>query len=239
MRAIGMAAALCAACLAAPGVQAQSGAAPAMDRADDTVLRWLDPARFAPDAMFAAPPARGSLVEKTDLDRIRALIAASSPERLAQAKWDGAHEDPSAFSAAAGRDLTKLPATMDLLTTIQDEVERVVTAAKIHFARPRPNQVDPALPSCGKPKAELRGYPSGHAAFGWAAAWTLARLLPDRAIPLLARAQDYALSRELCGTHFSFDVEASHPLGVLAADQMLADPRLAPKVAAARAELGR
>ncbi|MFV4725613.1 phosphatase PAP2 family protein, partial [Mycobacterium tuberculosis] len=138
--------------------------------------------------------------------------------------WDGAHEDPSAFSEAAGRDLTRLPATMELLTTIQDEVERVVTAAKIHFARPRPNQVDPTLPSCAKPKAELRGYPSGHAGFGWAAAWTLARLMPDRAIALLARAQDYALSRELCGTHFSFDVEASHPLGVLAAELMLADP---------------
>ena len=236
-----------AACLVVPAAFAQGVPAPATppvasvpvaaSAADAARLRWLDPAEFAPDAMFAKPPAAGSVEEQTDLARVRALIAAASPERLVQARWDGEHEDPSAFSEAAGRDLTQLPATMALLTAVEDEVDRVVNTAKIHFARPRPYQVDPGLPHCGKGKTELRGYPSGHAGLGWSTAWTLVRLLPARAPALLARAQDYALSRQLCGSHFSFDLDASHAMAVLAADRLLTDPRLAAQVAAARAEL--
>ena len=217
-----VAAAVLAACLAASTLHAAPAGA-----ASDSVgaPQWLDPAEFAPEAISALPPARGSVEERTDLARIRAMIAAASPARLAQAKWDGEHEDSSTFTAAAGRDLTVLPATSALLALVQDEVERVVVAAKIHFARPRPYQLDPTLPHCGKLKAELRGYPSGHAGLGWSMAWTLARLMPARAPLLLARAQDYALSRELCGSHFSFDLEASHAMAVLAADKLLADPR--------------
>lgn len=234
MRPIGLTAAFMAACLAASGVQAATAAPVA---AEPSAPQWLDPALFAPDAMFAAPPARGSIEETTDLARVRSLIAAAAPERLARAKWDGDHEDPSAFSEAAGRDLTRLPATMALLTAVEDEVERVVVAAKIHFARPRPYQVDPTIPHCSKGKTELRGYPSGHSGLGWSTAWVLARLLPDRAPALLARAQDYGMSRLLCAAHFSFDLEASHAMAVLAAEKLLADSRLADRVAAARAEL--
>ena len=238
MLALRFSAAVFAVCLVASAAPAL--AAPDAPASEDTRLRWLDPAEFAPDAMFAAPPVRGSVEESTDLVRIRALIAAATPERLVQAKWDGDHEDPGAFSTAAGRDLTTLPATMALLTAIEDEVERVVVAAKARFARPRPYQVDPAIPHCGIiSKPALRSYPSGHAGFGWSTAWALARLLPDRAPALLARAQDYALSRELCAAHFSFDLEASHAMGVLAAETLLADPRLAAQVTAARAELTR
>ena len=239
-----LSAAVFAACFVVSAANAQSVAPAPIQQAPDQVapaaenaLRWLDPVEFAPDAMFAKPPARGSVEEQTDLVHIRALIAAASPERLVQARWDGDHEDPSAFSAAAGRDLTRLPATMALLTAVEAEVDRVVKRAKRHFARPRPYQVDPSLPNCSKGKIELTGYPSGHSGLGWSTAWTLIRLLPDRAPALLARAQDYALSRQLCGSHFSFDLEASHAMAVLAADRLLSDPRLAAQVAAARAEL--
>lgn len=236
-----LAVAALAACLAVSAVHA-APAVPASDTGaaeDAKPLQWLDPAEFAPETMFAAPPARGSAEEQTDLVRIRALIAQASPARLEQARWDGAHEDAGAFSAAAGRDLLALPATAALLALVQNEVDRVITAAKIHFARPRPYQLDPTLPHCGKLKTELRGYPSGHGGLGWSLAWTLARLMPAKAPALLARAQDYALSRELCGSHFSFDLEASHAMAILAADRLLADPRLATRVAAARAELNR
>lgn len=212
--------------------------APVAPRAAEPAL--LDPAEFAPERTFAPPPPRGSAVEKLEMERVRAIRAAASPERLAQAERDGQTENPTAFDQAAGRDLASLPATYALLMRIQRETNRVINAGKVYFDRPRPYGVDPSLPHCGgaKKKAD-HSYPSGHAGMGWSVGWTLARLMPDRAPALLARAQDYALSREICAAHFESDLEASHGIAVLVADRLLADPRLADQVAAARRELAR
>jgi len=230
-----------AACLVAPVAQAQSStpATAGTSGAEDNRLRWLDPLIFSPTHAFAPPPASGSLAEKLEMERVRSLVAAATPERLQQAQWDGEHEEPAAFAQAAARDFTRLPATSTLLQTISDEVERMVLAAKAHFQRPRPYQIDPRLPHCGTGSATLTGYPSGHAGYGWSVVWTLARLIPDRAPAILARAADFALSREICGVHLRSDLEASHAAATAAVEQLLTDPRLADQVAAARAELAR
>ncbi|HET9630344.1 MAG TPA: phosphatase PAP2 family protein [Novosphingobium sp.] len=229
-------------CLVAPVAHAQPAPSPAAGAAsppEDNRLRWLNPVRFSPTRAFAPPPPAGSLVEELEMDQVRALIAAASPERLRQAQWDGEHEEPAAFADAAGRDFAQLPATSALLQTIADEVERMVHAAKAHYQRPRPYQVDPRLPHCGTGSTTPTGYPSGHAGYGWSVAWTLAELIPERTPALLARAQDYALSREICGVHLASDLEASHAAATAAVEQLLADHRLADQLAAARAELAR
>lgn len=200
-------------------------------------LHWLDATAFAPERILPPPPPRGSMEERAELGAVQALGAGATAERRAAAAWDGAHEEPSAFAAAAGRDLPHLPATMRLLSMVQDEVEILADTAKRHFGRARPYTVDPAIPRCATGKNSPRSYPSGHAAFGWSTATVLAALLPDRAEALQARAADYGMSREICAAHFASDVEAGHVLGVIAARALLADPRLAPAIAAARAEL--
>ncbi len=231
-----LAACLCLTCAQAEGPKSSSGQPVAASAAvDETTL--LDPAEFAPDRVFAAPPARDSLVERLEFARLKALRAASSPARIAQAEHDGDTENPTAFDDAAGRDLAKLPATYKLLVRVQKETSRVIAAGKVYFHRLRPYGIDPSLPHCGKGKSVDRSYPSGHAGLGWSVGWTLAKLMPDRAPALLARAQDYALSREICGVHFQSDLEASHGVAVMIADRLLADPRLADQIAAARREL--
>jgi acid phosphatase (class A) len=199
--------------------------------------RFLPMAETAAEVLIPPPPVRQSQAEALEFARLRALIANTSAERLAQADADGAHEDPTVFNEALGRDLTKLPATLALLKAIQDETELVVDAAKLHFNRPRPYTIDPALPHCGKGAGKFKGYPSGHSGFSYSVGWALARLDPAHAPAVLARAQDYALSREICGVHFHSDTEASHVIGTFIADRMLADPRLTTQVSAARAEL--
>jgi len=72
---------------------------------------------------------------------------------------------------------------------------------------------------------------------GYSVGWTLAQLMPYRAPQILARAEDYALSREICGVHYPSDTEASHVIGTLTAATLFSDPRLAGQIAAARAEL--
>jgi acid phosphatase (class A) len=72
---------------------------------------------------------------------------------------------------------------------------------------------------------------------GYSVGWTLARLLPSKAPAILSRADDYALSRELCAAHYHSDTEASHVIATLVADRLLTDRRLASKVEAAKREL--
>lgn len=219
-----------AACLLAP-------CAPAI--AQPEAAHYIDPAAFVPERLLPPPPAAGSAREKRELDEVRRIVAAASPARLDQARWDGAHEDASAYNAVVGRDLAALPQTAALLAIVTEETEGVVVVAKDHFARLRPYGADPALPHCGKKDATAapRSYPSGHASIGYAMAWTLVRLMPDRAPAILARADDYAMSRAVCGVHYLSDLEAGHVVGTLIAERLLADPRLAARIAAARTEL--
>ena len=202
-------------------------------------LHYLNPDDFAPHQTYAAPPARHSPMEALEMARIKALIEGATPERIEQALWDAHHEDPSAFNEVLGVDLAKLPATWDLLSDVQREADIIAEQDRLHFARLRPSQIDIRLTTCGKPGAGKapRSYPSGHASMGYAVGWVLSRLAPQMAPAILTRADDYALSRELCAAHFHSDTEASHVMATLVADRLLAEPRLAGKIAAARAEL--
>jgi acid phosphatase (class A) len=199
----------------------------------------LDSAAFAPVQLLPAPAPTGSPAEALELAQLRQLIAATSAERMAQAKWDDAHEDPAIFDAIVGRQLSTLPATWALLLTVQNEGDMAANLSKEYFARVRPWGADPTLPNCdaGKGKKPTRGYPSGHATLGYSVGWALAQLMPGKAAAILSRAHDYALSREICGVHFHSDTEASHVIGTLVASRLFADPRLASRIAAARAEL--
>jgi acid phosphatase (class A) len=201
--------------------------------------RFLTGPAWAPRMIWPAPPATGSVEEQRELAEMHRLIAAAAPARLAQAALDGKAENPTAFSAALGHDLRDLPRTWALLITIEQEADALVNMGKDTFGRPRPYITDRTMPTCVKvdPHKASRAYPSGHAGFGYSTAWALARLAPGRAPQILARAEDYALSRWLCGVHFPSDTAASHPVAVLVADRLLAEPALAGDVRAAREEL--
>lgn len=202
-------------------------------------FQFIDPATVRPDQILPPPPDRGSAAEALELAQLRQLIAQTTPERLAQARSDDEHEDPAIFDATTGLKLEMLPVTWALLRTVQNDANLTANLAKVQFKRTRPWGVDPALPNCdaGKGKSPLGSYPSGHSVMGYSVGYTLAQLMPDRATAILSRAQDYALSREICGVHFRSDTAASQVIGTLVAARLLADPRLAARIAAARAEL--
>lgn len=237
-----------AALLLACGAQAQEALAPVRSEALPASLPQVQekaPARFltgpawAPRMIWPAPAATGSVEEKRELAEMHRQIAEAAPARLSQAAVDGLAENPTAFSAALGHDLRSLPRTWALLVIIEQEADALVGAGKDSFGRPRPYVTDPTMPTCVKvnPNKASRAYPSGHAGFGYSTAWALARLVPGRAPQILTRAEDYALSRRLCGVHFPSDTAASHPVAVLVADRLLAEPALAGAVQAARDEL--
>jgi len=202
-------------------------------------LEYVEATLFDPSRLLPAPPAKGSPEEARELKALHDLLANATPARLEQARWDNEHEDPAIFNAVVGRDLTKMPATWALLKIVQSETALGANYSKTFYNRMRPWGVDATLPNCdaGTAKQPTKSYPSGHSTLSYSVGWTLAQLMPDKAQPILARAQDYALSREYCGAHFPSDTEASHVLGTLGAATLFADPRLAPQIAAARAEI--
>ncbi|MBU6267929.1 MAG: phosphatase PAP2 family protein [Sphingomonadales bacterium] len=216
---------------------AAPAAAPAA--APKHVLHYLDAATLTPALMLPPAPERGSAREKLELETLHRMIAAASPERLKLAAADSDNEDPSIFNAAMGHDLRKLPATWALLSAVQEEIDVTIGMAKQSFGRLRPYGVDATMPTCVPVNRDkpARAYPSGHAGLGWGVGWFLVRLAPAKAAAILGRADDYAISRQLCGVHFPSDTEASHMLGTVVAERLLSDPRLAPQIAAARAEL--
>lgn len=229
---------LAAACMAAPlAVHGQQTPAPKGTK----TFKLLKAEDFPVDGIVPAPAPRGSEAEKLELAYMHALIAGTSPERLEQARRDDAHEDPSIFNEAMGVDLKTLPATWELLSLVHNEGNMAANIAKEHFARIRPWGVDPTMPNCdaGKGKQPTRSYPSGHSTLGYSVGLMLATIAPNKAGAVLARAQDYALSREICGVHFPSDTEASHVIGTIVVERILADPAAAQRIAAARAELAR
>jgi len=223
--------------LAAP-VHAQQAAAPA-PAAISQQYEILDTADFAPEKMLPPPPEQGSALETLELKQLRSLIGQTSADRMKQAQWDDLHEDPAIFDAVLGVPLQSLPMTWALLKTVQNEGDVAAAMAKRHFNRTRPWGVDPTLPNCdtGKGKKPNNGYPSGHSTLGYSVGFVLAHIIPAKATAILARAQDYALSRQICGVHFASDTEASHVIGSLVAHRLLASPKLADRIAQARIEL--
>jgi acid phosphatase (class A) len=51
-------------------------------------------------------------------------------------------------------------------------------------------------------------YPSGHANYGYVMAYLLREMVPEREQQLIARADEFARQRMVCGVHFAGDIEA-------------------------------
>jgi acid phosphatase (class A) len=188
---------------------------------------------------IAAPPAEHSEQQQADLAAVHRAIAAATPERLLQAKWDDEHENPSAYYAiiGGGFDLKTLPATAALFAVVMNDQSFAASKAKKAFPRLRPWASDASIHTCDPHDKPITSYPSGHATMGFTVAVVLATLMPEKASAIQARAADYAYSREVCGSHYPSDTEASHVLGTAVALELLISPALQSKIAAAKAEL--
>jgi acid phosphatase (class A) len=231
--------------LSATVASAQSGSAAPPTK----TLKVLSPAETDPGRLLPPPPADGSASQKRELAQAEKLVRTRAPERFAQAKWDNEHEDASAFYATLGADfdIKRLPETAKLLALVLNDQSVVASASKVYFHRRFP--VVAAGPSATytewtcdadvkKPvDRPLRSYPSGHATMGYSLGIVLAALMPEKSQAILARAADFAYSREVCGDHYHSDVEASHALGNAVGILLLNNSTLKPLIEASKAEL--
>jgi acid phosphatase (class A) len=120
---------------------------------------------------------------------------------------------------------------------VKNEQSVVGNQLKRYYQRPRPYQADTTLhPACAL-KTEHDSYPSGHGMTGYLEAFTLAEIAPKKRAEILARADNYAHNRLVCGVHYPSDIEASRRVAYAVFGYMLATPRFQRDLAAAREEM--
>ncbi len=177
---------------------------------DDRTTRFLPADTSGFVARFAPPSGADSDGTRRELDELLAVQAARTAGEVAAARADRKTE-VSRFYGALGFDPAhppKLPRVERLAQRVEDDVRIYVRAAKDHFRRLRPYEIEPRLKPCiDNVKGDL-SYPSGHAAFAWAMAGMLSDLVPERRTALEARAAEFARQRLVCGVHFPSDLAA-------------------------------
>lgn len=145
-----------------------------------------------------------------------------------------------AFSCAMGIVLTpqNAPKTFALIAKAGVDTSTQSGAAKEHFQRLRPFQIDRGT-TC-QPPEQLKGsfdYPSGHTTWGWTWGTILSQLAPDRATALMTRARVYGESRLVCGVHNLSAVEGGRLTSSAVLAAVDAQPAFQADLAAARTEL--
>ena len=201
----------------------------------------LNEAVVEPSHLLPPPPAPGSARGKAELEELKHIVAARTPEMLAAARHDDGDEKPDLFQNVLGPalDLTKLPATSKVLNEVADEEDPGTKPAKAYFHRDRPWIVDPSIKTCvtPKPTQDHASYPSGHATRSFSMGIILASLVPAKAPAIMARADEFAENRLVCGMHFRSDIEAGQAMGTVIALSLMQNAAFKADYAAAKAEL--
>ena len=165
--------------------------------------------------LLPPPPADDSAATKAELAAFHVFEGKRSQEEASRAIADN-EETLQRFFGGMGisLDVKSLPLTDLLFRRLANTAGRVVHPAKVAFGRSRPPEIDPSIvPLIKVPRSGA--YPSGHATFGALTGQVLARMLPEWASILKARADEYGLSRYIAGVHFLTDIEAGKQAAVL------------------------
>jgi acid phosphatase (class A) len=220
------------------GVQAQTlkPAKPAV--AAPKVAYYFDPMVLDLVDLIANPPDVGSPANSAELAVLHQIEATRTPAQIAAAKADEDEEDVFAYKTVLGAAFNPdaLPITAELGVHVKNEQSVAGGALKTVFVRPRPYQTDKTLhPVCALTEAP-NSYPSGHALTGYLEGLTLAEIVPEKRVDILARADDFAHNRLVCGVHYPSDIEASRRVAYVVFGYLMATPRFQRDLAAAKAE---
>jgi acid phosphatase (class A) len=151
-----------------------------------------------------------------------------------------ADTEETVFRFLAGMGITPdpaaLPATASLFARLHADESVLVGPVKRRWHRSRPFAASPVVRPCVT-RPWSASYPSGHAAFAYAAAEALADILLEWQDAIRARAAIYARDRVVCGVHYPSDIEAGRLAGLAIAAAMRDDARYQAALAAARPEL--
>jgi acid phosphatase (class A) len=187
--------------------------------------------------ILPAPPKPASKAQQKDMAISLSWQARRTPamEALAQADSDrSVFRFGVIFGDAFAKD--RLPVAARFFEEVAGDERIVGAAAKTYWNRPRPFVTSSRIHPCVE-QPPTNSYPSNHATIGMLYAEILARMLPEQRLRILARAQEYAEDRVICGVHYTSDVEAGKRAGAIEAFAMFPAAAFKREFAEAKAEI--
>ena len=184
-------------------------------------------------------PAPDSRETKDELAELHRIEASRTPAQVKAAQADDAEQDMFVYRTVLGAlfEQAGLPVTAAFQAHVLTEAVAASGTLKNSFLRARRYQIDTTLhPVCPQITAHT-SYPSGHSIVGYLMALTLTEMVPERQVELLARADDYAHDRVVCGVHFKSDTVASKAASYAVFGELMRTPRFLEDLKAARQEL--
>jgi len=199
---------------------------------------YVDPAALNLPALILDPPSQVSADARAELATLHQIESTRTPGSAATAKADESQQSIFLYKSVMGNHFSapELPRTAALSLHVENDVTVVGTILKQSFHRVRPYNADKSLhPVCGLTEA-ANSYPSGSALTGYIEGLILAEIAPEKRLEILARADDFAHNRLVCGVHYPSDLEAGRRIAYVVFGYMLATPQFQRDLAAARAE---
>jgi acid phosphatase (class A) len=169
---------------------------------------FVSPQELDVASILPNPPTDDSPRTKAELEELRRLQDTRQAAQIAHLKADDVEEDSFIFKDVLGDKLT---------------------AAALPLAAIKP------VCKTNRDIADYR-YASGHSTTGYLEALVLIQIAPEKRDAILARADDYAHSRVVCGVHYPSDAAASKSVAYAMMGIMVNNPRFRKELEAARAE---
>lgn len=174
---------------------------------------FITPDQLDPSLILPNPPADHTPAGDAELAEVHRLQDARTPADVAHAQADDVQEDIFIYRTVIGENFVaeNLPQTALLSAHLHSDESLIGNVPKKYFQKLRPFNFDSTVKPVCKTKSNRDdyGYPSGHALTGYLEALALIRILPEKRDAILARADDYAHSRVVCGVHYPSDIAAS------------------------------
>lgn len=201
---------------------------------------FVSPKQLDMTKILMAPAANDSWQTLAELAELHRIEATRTPADIAHAQHDDVEEHMFIFEDVLGPKFRRqsLPLTALLSDHVKNDEGVNVNPIKNFFKRPRPYHLDATLkPVCKTTENRMDyGFPSGHGTTGYLEALTLIQMLPEKRDQILARADDYAHSREVCGAHFASDEAASKATAYAMMGVMMNNPQFQKELADAKTE---
>jgi acid phosphatase (class A) len=200
---------------------------------------FVTPAQVHAFEILPPPPADSSEATKAELAELHKIETARTDAEVKAAIWDDENEHIFIFKDVLGENFAeeKLPLTAAFGKRVRNDEGINDGPAKEGFHRVRPYNLDKTLKPVCKTKAKDDSYPSGHTTSGYLLALTLIDMVPEKRDALLARAENYAHNRLVCGVHYASDLPASRLVAYSIHAAMAQNPLYQAEMTAARTEL--